>query len=88
MNRKYEELVGKKFGKFTLTGITKTKGPTNRSTTTLHFVCECGTKKDFLAKKASPIFGGSTISCGCLKKACWGRDYHVWKKDWEKKGLL
>jgi hypothetical protein len=89
MNRKYEELIDKQFGHFTLVGITKCllEG-SKRKSTLLHFVCVCGVKKDFMAQKAGPIFSGSTTSCGCVGKTKWRKSYYAWKKDWTNKGLL
>lgn len=77
---KYHSMVGKNFGKLIFSELIDIKSDKNRISHKMIFTCECGTKKEFTSKRAYKIFCGETISCGCVKKIMWAREYHTWKK--------
>lgn len=61
MGRKKLEVLGKKFGRLTVTGEAERLGM-NRQ---VHVLCECGTKKEV---RVAHLTNGITQSCGCLQK--------------------
>lgn len=67
-----EEIVGQKFGKLTVTGITTHHNYMKRVTV----VCECGTEKIVFVRNLKT---GATKSCGCINKER-GRGTHGKRK--------
>lgn len=67
-----EEIVGQKFGRLTVTGITTHHNYMKRVTV----VCECGTEKIVFVRSLKT---GATKSCGCINKER-GRGTHGKRK--------
>lgn len=64
MPRKYEDLVGKKFGKLE---VVKFYGLNKHNQRLWLCKCECGSDKDIIATSSS-LKHGHYVSCGCRKK--------------------
>jgi hypothetical protein len=82
---KYKPLIGRKYGKLIFAELVEAKSEKGNLVLEMIFICDCGAKKQFTAHNASKIFCGDTVSCGCVRKAKWAREFHTWKKNWDER---
>jgi hypothetical protein len=64
VEKRYQEALGKKFGRLTVIEIIKTVDNRGKALRKLKCLCECGKTSE---PRLNKLIDGDTVSCGCLR---------------------